>query len=79
MISSVCHAMVADVIPASAFTDVIRVVCSERKPCLESDTSSIAPQVLLVSLLCIVVHKRKLRVWRAGACHIDGMCRLGYG
>ena len=45
--------------------------------CLESIASSIASSVLLVSVLCI--HTRKLLVWRAGACHIDSMCRLGYG
>ena len=73
----VLNAMITDALPASVFSDVIRLVRSKRSPCLEPIASSIASPVLLVSALCI--HTRKLPVWRAGACLIDSMSRLGYG
>ena len=78
LIINVGNALLADVIPANVFTDVVSIFRSQRRPCLEYVSSSAASPVLLVSTLC-TVHKRNLQVWRAGACHIDGMCRLGYG
>ena len=70
----------ADVLPASIFHDVVSMFRSKRRFSVEERVpSSIVPLVLLVDSLCILVHKRKLQVWRAGACHIDSMCRLGYG
>ena len=79
MIVSVSKAVIADVIPASVFSDVLCKIRDKREfriPALW--TSSIASPVLLVSTLC-QVHKQMPQVWRAGACLIDSMSRLGYG
>ena len=72
-------AMYADVLPASVFYDVVCMIRNKRRLFVEVlTTSSIASPVLLVRVLC-PEHERKLPGWRAGACHIDRMCRLGYG
>ena len=78
------HVELVDAIPTSVFFDVVSpcfiwmfLSCFIRRPCCESITSSTASPVLLVSALCI--YTCKLLVWRGGACHIDSMCRLGYG
>ena len=70
--------MYADVLPASIFRDVVSMIRKRRPHVEEFVPSSIVPLVLLVGSLC-KSHTRKLLVWRAGACHIDSMCRLGYG
>ena len=71
--------MYAEVLPATIFHDVVSMFRSKRRFSVEELVpSSIVSSVLLVGSLCIA-HTRKLQVWRAGACHIDSMCRLGYG
>ena len=75
----VMSGMYADVVPASVFCDVVSMIRSKRKIFVEAVSSSIEPPILLVVSASCLVHKHKLRVWRAGACHIDSMCRLGYG
>ena len=77
-IAPAIYVMFAEVLPASVLCNVVNIICNKRILFIESYTSSIASPVLLVSTLC-QVHTQMLQVWRAGACHIDSMCRLGYG
>ena len=80
MLLPAMSAMYADVLPASVFVDVVSMIRNKRKVFMDVYApSSIASSALLVGSLCTLVHKRKPQVWRAGACHIDSMCRLGYG
>ena len=73
--------MFADVIPASVFSDEISKIRNRRGMLVgaaASTSSALFPTpALLVSVPGSISYKRCM--WRVGACHIDRMCRHGYG
>ena len=81
MLMPALHAMFADVIPASVVIDEISKICSKRGFFFGADASTssalLPTPALLVSKLVSILPD--CCMWRVGACHIDRMCRNGYG
>ena len=75
------YAMCSEVIPASLFVDEISKIRSKRGFFFGADASTSSAlfptPALLVSVPGSISYKRCM--WRVGACHIDRMCRHGYG
>ena len=81
MLMPAVYAMFADVIPASVVIDEISKIRSKRGFFFGADASTSSallpmPALLVSEFISILF---KCCVWRVGACHIERMCRHGYG